>query len=67
MKGVLYLKTDTEQNKVEFKGKIVNVMKQHNQFYKTALQFINMREGARSKIVKFCIVKQIEFRNKVKE
>ncbi|GEN87763.1 flagellar brake protein [Oceanobacillus sojae] len=67
VKGVLYLKTDTEQNKVEFKGKIVNVMKQHNQFYKTALQFINMREGARSKIVKFCIVKQIEFRNKVKE
>lgn len=67
VKGVLYLKTDSEQDKVEFKGKIVNVMKQHNQFYKTALQFIDMREGPRSKIVKFCIVKQIEFRNKVKE
>lgn len=67
VKGILYLKTDTEQEKVEFKGKIVNVMKQHNQFYKTALQFMDMREGARSKIVKFCIVKQIEFRNKVRD
>ncbi|GIO23517.1 flagellar brake protein [Oceanobacillus sp. J11TS1] len=64
--GVLYLKTKLDTQKIEFKGKVVNVIKQANKMYKNAIQFIDMREGKRSKILKYCISKQIEIRNKIK-
>ncbi|WP_152655920.1 flagellar brake protein [Oceanobacillus sp. CFH 90083] len=64
--GVLYLKEKSDTQKIAFKGKIVNVMKQQNKMFKNAIQFMDMREGTRSKIVQFCIRKQIEIRNKLK-
>lgn len=67
VEGTLYLKTKDNQQKIVFKGNVVNVIKQSNNMYKNALQFIDMREGTRSHIVKFCIAKQIEIRNKIKE
>lgn len=64
--GTLYLKTRKESQMVAFRGKIVNVMKQSNGMFKNAIEFIEMREGTRSKIIQFCISKQIEVRNKLK-
>ncbi|MFD1064992.1 flagellar brake protein [Oceanobacillus locisalsi] len=65
--GILFLKTRQESQTITFHGKIVNVMKQPNGMMKHAIEFIEMREGIRSKIIQFCISKQIEIRNKLKE
>ncbi|MFD1414976.1 flagellar brake protein [Oceanobacillus jeddahense] len=64
--GLLYLKMKKDTQKIAFKGRVVNVVKQPNQMIKNAIQFIDMREGIRSRIVQFCITKQIEIRNKLK-
>lgn len=63
-KGILHLKTNNGSEKIHFNGKIVNVMKQ-NQIYRISLQFVEMSEETRKKIIQFCMFKQIELRNKV--
>lgn len=66
VEGALFLKTTTERKMVAFKGKVVYAMKHHDQFYKIALQFVDMKESVRSEIIRFCLSKQIELRKKLK-
>ena len=66
VKGSLHLKTPDKQLKVEFNGRIVRVMKQENQIYRISLQFVDMNESIRSEIIRYCMYKQIELRNKIK-
>lgn len=65
IKGSLHLKTSTDQQKISFDGRVVNVLKHESKFYKTSIEFIKMQESTRSEIIKFCIQKQIELRKKL--
>ncbi|NEU30623.1 hypothetical protein GN156_07490 [bacterium LRH843] len=66
VEGILQMKTKDFQKKVKFHGKIVNVIKQEGHFFRFSLEFIQMKESVRSYIIKFCMLKQIELRNKLK-
>ncbi|HLU22675.1 MAG TPA: PilZ domain-containing protein, partial [Bacillaceae bacterium] len=62
--GSLQYKINSDQRSIDFTGRIVNVMKQENHFYRISLQFMEMNELIRTDIIKFCMYKQIELRKK---
>ena len=66
VQGIVHLKLGSKQLKVRFKGEIVRVTRQDNQFYKNSLQFIDMNESSRAEIIQYCMIKQVEFHRKVK-
>lgn len=68
VEGTLYLAENdnvTENDDVtrmEFKGNIVNVLKLGERVYKTAIEFVDMKDSERTEIIRFCMSKQIELR-----
>ncbi|WP_019636164.1 flagellar brake protein [Paenibacillus fonticola] len=64
--GILHLETNNNQNTIEFNGKVVNCIRQENDLFKVSLEFIQMKESIRSDIIKYCLFKQVEARNKLK-
>ena len=64
--GRLHLPSNSSEAAVPFHGKILNCMKQSDQLFKISLEFLNMNESVRADIIKYCMVKQIEIRNKLK-
>ncbi|MGE7225472.1 flagellar brake protein [Paenibacillus sp. PDC88] len=67
VRGTLHLKTNNFEKAVSFHGKIVNCMKQSDHLYRISLEFLNMNESVRSDIIRYCMLKQIEIRNKLKD
>lgn len=65
VQGVLRLETNTYQNAISFKGRIVHCQKEQNS-YRISLEFIEMKESTRTDIIKYCLYKQLEARNKLK-
>lgn len=64
--GIMHLETNNTQNTIEFHGKIVNCAKLQDNTYKISLEFVQMKESIRSDIIKYCLFKQVEARNKLK-
>ncbi|PWA09778.1 hypothetical protein DCC39_12510 [Pueribacillus theae] len=64
--GTLHLKTKNDQKKIGFNGKVVNMIKLQNKFFRISLEFIQMKEPVRADMIKFCMTKQIELRKKLK-
>ncbi|MFD3258569.1 flagellar brake protein [Paenibacillus lentus] len=64
--GIMYLETNNYQNTIEFHGKIVNCTRLPENNYKISLEFVHMKESIRSDIIKYCLFKQVEARNKLK-
>ncbi|WP_196427107.1 flagellar brake protein [Paenibacillus woosongensis] len=64
--GVMHLETNNSQNTIEFHGKIVNCAVLPDNNYKISLEFVQMKESIRSDIIKYCLFKQVEARNKLK-
>ncbi|MNJ40805.1 flagellar brake protein [Paenibacillus bouchesdurhonensis] len=64
--GIMHLETNNSQNIIEFHGKIVNCAKLPDNNYKISLEFVHMKESIRSDIIKYCLFKQVEARNKLK-
>lgn len=63
--GTLYLKMNAESVAVPFKARVVNAIKTNKDVFRTALEFINMKESERTHIIKFCMFKQVEIRKKL--
>jgi len=66
VEGYLKLKSNSFQKKVDFKGKVLHLIKQPNQVIRCSIEFVDMYEPVRADIIKFCMLKQIEYRKKVK-
>lgn len=66
LKGTLVLKTRGQEKTVSFHGRIVNCIKHQERFYKISIEFLHLKESVRSEIIKYCLFKQIELRNKLK-
>lgn len=64
--GIMHLETNNSQNMIEFHGKVVNCAKLPGNLYKVSLEFVHMKESIRSDIIKYCLFKQVEARNKLK-
>jgi len=64
--GIMHLETNNSQNTIEFYGKIVNCALLPDDNYKISLEFVQMKESTRSDIIKYCLFKQVEARNKLK-
>jgi|GEM_PF-1569510 len=64
--GVLHLKTPNLQSDVPFKARIISIVKTEWDVYRVALEFKEMKEPERADIIKFCMFKQVELRNKLK-
>ena len=64
--GKLFLVKDGKHHEISFKGKAVKPLRLGNGMYKISLQFVDMEESKRSEIIRFCMYKQIELRNKLK-
>ncbi|GIQ68763.1 hypothetical protein DUZ99_13995 [Xylanibacillus composti] len=64
--GVLHLRTKQNSKQIPFHGTIMNCRPLPDGQYKIALEFEDMKESLRSEIIKFCMFKQIELRNKLK-
>lgn len=58
--GNLHLTIKKEISIIPFKGKVVGVRKMDLNLYNTALKFMEMSERDQEKIVKFCMLKQVE-------
>lgn len=58
--GNIHLDTKQENTSIPFKGEVVSVSKADFRVYKTALQFVDMSERDQEKIIKFCMLKQVE-------
>ncbi|MGN7479059.1 flagellar brake protein [Solibacillus silvestris] len=65
--GSLHIEVNNIQKNVEFRSRIVSVIEQGKQSYRISFQFVEMNDSARSIITKFCILKQIELRNKIRD
>lgn len=63
--GTVELKRANEEPVVSFTAKVVNIMKQINNFYKISLEFQEVTEKGRSEIIRYCMFKQIENRKKI--
>lgn len=64
--GILYLKTPNLQSDVSFKARVISIVKTEWDVYRVALEFKDMKEPERADIIKFCMFKQVELRNKLK-
>lgn len=65
--GMIHLKLKNKQLEIKFTGKIVRVIQQENNVYKSSLQFLDMSESVRSELIHYCMMKQIELHKKMKE
>jgi c-di-GMP-binding flagellar brake protein YcgR len=61
--GGINLDTKYEKTRILFKAKIVNVRIDSNDNRRIAVEFIEMKDSQRSKIVQYCLNRQIEIRN----
>lgn len=66
LSGTLSLKTPSFQSDVPFKAKVISIVKTEHDVFRVALEFKQMREAERADIIKFCMFKQVELRNKLK-
>lgn len=64
--GVVHLQLKNKKLEIKFKGKIIRVMQQENDMYKSSLQFLHMSEPVRSELIQYCMMKQIELYKKMK-
>ena len=65
--GVLHLTLKNKKLEIKFKGKIIRVIQQENNIYKSSLQFLHMTEPVRAELIHYCMMKQIESHKKMKE
>lgn len=63
--GIIELKRESEEHVANFTAKVVNIIKQNNDFYKISLEFQEIVEKDRSEIIRYCMFKQIENRKKI--
>ncbi|RRJ66980.1 PilZ domain-containing protein [Paenibacillus oralis] len=66
VQGSIYLKTSIYQKHIPFTGKIISCVKHSDQKYRIALRFVEIKDSFRSDIIRFCLYKQTEMRNKFK-
>ncbi|WLV25585.1 PilZ domain-containing protein [Aciduricibacillus chroicocephali] len=64
--GILQLKTPNFQSDVRFDAKVISIVKTEHDVFRIALEFLKMKEPERADIIKFCMFKQVELRNKLK-
>lgn len=64
--GKLFLKTDTYETEVPFHANVVSVAKTDRDVFRMALEFKDMKETERGALIKYCMFKQVELRNKMK-
>ncbi|WP_055107523.1 flagellar brake protein [Paenibacillus ihumii] len=64
--GTMRLETNNSQNTIEFHGRVVNCIKLPDSNFKISLEFVQLKESTRSDIIKYCLFKQVEARNKLK-
>ena len=67
LSGKLHLLTEQFEEYVDFKAQVVDTRPKNNKTFLNAVQFVDMSEQTRTKIIKYCIQKQVELRNKVKD
>lgn len=65
--GVVYLHLKNKKLEIKFEGKIIRVIQQENNMYRSSLQFLHMSEPVRSGLIHYCMIKQIESHKKLKE
>lgn len=65
VKGSFSFQKRTARKTVHFEGKIVNCFK-YRDMHKISIEFVDMKESVRSEIIKYCLFKQIELRNKLR-
>lgn len=64
--GTVCLKTQNGQKLVPFTGTVVGCVKQPDQSYRISVQFVQITEAERSEVIRYCMLKQIEIRNKLR-
>ncbi|WP_083935511.1 flagellar brake protein [Paenibacillus ginsengihumi] len=64
--GTACLKTQNGQRLVPFTGAVVGCVKQPDQSYRISVQFVQITEAERSEVIRYCMLKQIEMRNKLR-
>lgn len=67
LQGTLHLKTSSGQGKVDFNGKVVFTKPNNPRTYLISVEFVGMNEATRSEVLKYCISRQLELRNKIKD
>lgn len=65
--GKLQININELEEQIYFQAQVVASRPRKNKVYLIAVQFVDMSEAIRTKIIKYCIQKQIELRNKVKD
>lgn len=60
VQGTLMIRQGMNEKKIQFQGSVVSSYLTPKGVYKTAIEFQEMPESARSEIIKFCMAKQIE-------
>ncbi|MEK5165864.1 PilZ domain-containing protein [Paenibacillus sp. FSL R5-0527] len=66
VQGSVYLRTNIYQKHIPFTGKIISCTRHTDQKYRVALKFVEIKDTFRSDIIRFCLYKQTEMRNKFK-
>ncbi|MGZ7443492.1 flagellar brake protein [Paenibacillus sp. TH7-28] len=66
VQGSIYLSKSVYQKHIPFTGKIISCAKHSEQKYRVALRFVEIKDSFRSDIIRFCLYKQTEMRNKFK-
>lgn len=66
VQGSIFLRTSIYQKHIPFTGKIISCAKHSEQKYRVALRFVEIKDSFRSDIIRFCLYKQTEMRNKFK-
>src|SRR5699024_1246424 len=60
MHGIIHLQAKQQRGAIPFKARVVGIRKQTMTICQTSLEFIELQERNREKIIKFCMTKQIE-------
>ena len=58
--GILHLQIEQQKEAIPFKARVVAIRKRTLHVFQTSLEFIELKERNREKIIKFCMTKQIE-------
>jgi len=58
--GIIHLQVNQQREAIPFKARVVGIRKQTMTIFQTSLEFIELQERNREKIIKFCMTKQIE-------
>jgi c-di-GMP-binding flagellar brake protein YcgR len=63
--GGIYLNGKSGKVEIPFRARIVNIRTDSNASTRIAIQFIDMMESQRNKVISYCLKRQIEIRNRI--